>query len=224
MEAGKYISTDGNVEHAKEKKVEQEKYEKQIGYLTYLGQDTNEVNGTRSWYDQAPKRFKPDDEKIEVNLKSKLLHDPLSVMQRYLGHSEKSEKSKKPDDKVEEVKSIAKYESVLSGIKEKSHSHKKSKKEKSKKRKKEKKSKKSRRRSSSSESDDEEKRELQRKKLEVLRNERLKREQTERERAEKLMKKLRGEPEIEEKPVEVPQIRQKYNSQFNPDIARQNAE
>jgi hypothetical protein len=223
VEEGKYVSQKDNPEHVKEKKEEQEKYEKQIGYLNYLGQDTNEIEGKRSWYDVAPKRRRHDDVddegRIEVNIKSKLLHDPLAVMQKYLGSSEKFEKVN--DKKKNPVKSL-KYESVISDLKKSKH-----KKSKKKKLKKEKKSKKSRRKSSSdnySSSDDEVRRNLHRQKLEGLRAERLKREQNERERADKLLAKLRGEPEAVEKAPEVQQVRQKYNSQFNPDLARQNAE
>lgn len=232
VEAGKYISQHENVEHVKEKKEEQEKYEKQIGYLTYLGQDTNEINGKRNWYDTYPssrRKVEDDGNKIEVNLKAKLLIDPLSIMQKYLGH----EKSEKQDPvKVESTSVIPKYESVIANMTTiDRHRSKKSKKKKSKKHKKEKKKRKSeggskkRRRVSSSESssDDEIGRNLKRQKLEQLRAERLKREQIERDKAERLLAKLRGEPEkvvVEEE--ELRPIKQKYNSQFNPEIARQN--
>jgi hypothetical protein len=57
----------------------------------------------------------------------------------------------------------------------------------------------------------------------------LQREKIEKAKADKLLAKLRGEPDPDEKQKEVKEasqqqrpVKQKYNSQFNPEIARQN--
>jgi hypothetical protein len=247
LENGKYASTKVNAERVEEKKQEQEKYEKQIGYLTYLGQDTNEINKTKDWYDKIPERgekFDNEGKKIEVNLKSKLIHDPMTLFQKYVGVSLPKNETitkEKSSEKIIDTKQLSKYESVLlhsshhkrKSIKRKSSKkHKKEKKSRKEKKKKHKKEKKSRRKSSSSSSsssssdsdeDDEEARLLQKQKLDVLRKERLERERIERQKEENLLKKLRGETiEPEKKPDERPHVKQKYNSQFNPEIARQN--
>lgn len=93
-----------NKEHDKELKEEKEKYEKQIGYLTYLGQDTNEALGKKSWYEVLPERYK--EEKVEVNLKSKVRDDPLAVIKKMTQTGQKIEDNFKSAHKFEEYKSL----------------------------------------------------------------------------------------------------------------------
>ncbi|XP_038120206.1 leukocyte receptor cluster member 1 homolog [Culex quinquefasciatus] len=244
LESGK---SDGvgrkNVEHEREKKEEQEKYEKQVGYLTYLGQDTNEATGRRDWYDVAPRREElvgEDGKRVEVGLKTKEYNDPLNVMRRYVpGMRTASLPSAK---KVEEgereggggTSGQFQYQS-LTGKRRRSSSgsesapkRKKKQKHHKKKSKKEKKKRKRRRSSSSDQSTDEEQRRIKKAKLELLRRQRLAREQEEKARTEKLLAKVRGDPEPKAKePTPAPAapvVKQKYNSQFNPELAKQNFE
>lgn len=122
LEKGKIVSTKSNAAHEKEKKDEQEKYEKQIGYLTYLGQDTNEALKKRDWYEEIPNRKVQLDEsgnKVEIGLKMKMFNDPLFVMERYLGKSLKSKPKETVSNSAEEISTestsntFKKYESIL---------------------------------------------------------------------------------------------------------------
>ncbi|KAG0692674.1 Leukocyte receptor cluster member 1 [Chionoecetes opilio] len=170
IEEGK--QTDGsNKEYEKEKKEEQEKYEKSIGYLTYLGQDSVEAQGKKAWYADTAGRitYKGDDGEEggvlnEVGLKSKDKLDPIHDIIKYGGIKtfKKVQVTPKPagvEDDVHVVtqvtqkqttKSIKQIQKTKSApVKKTSYKHKKSKK-------KNRKCKKKKR--SGHESDDEEKR------------------------------------------------------------------
>ena len=77
-----------NKEHEEEKKKEQEDYEKKVGYLTYLGQDTEELTGEQVWWKKLPKNRKEHTEenlnKSVVGQKQKDFLDPLSDLKKQL--------------------------------------------------------------------------------------------------------------------------------------------
>ncbi|KAL5282763.1 LENG1 family protein [Megaselia abdita] len=191
----------GNEEHAKEQKEEKEKYEKEIGYLTYLGQDTNESLKLKSWYEVAPNRndfeFQSKSSIVEKDLKTKFLNDPLTLIHAVVPPEKFPEIPKKAGNRL--------------GSPPKSKKVKKHKKEH-----KRKKSKKSKRNAY-----DEDVTEIKKQKLLNLRKERLKREAMEKERQGKLFAKEEksSKPDLRIVPQ---QYNQRYNSQFNPHIAKQN--
>lgn len=204
-----------NQEHEKEKKEEREKYEKQIGYLTYLGQDA--ALGKKSWYNLKPDRTISNK---EVNIKIKVKEDPLRVMKKYALVGKKAYKFHKDSAKNLE------YQSILKGLgTSKSDSKNQSKSHSSddeiiSKLEKQKKKKKKHRHRSSSESSDEKVRIAKEKKIELLRKERLRREKEERIRTEQLLLKITGCKHQDHSKKDGYKLR--YNTQFNPNIAKQN--
>ncbi|XP_030760734.1 leukocyte receptor cluster member 1 homolog [Sitophilus oryzae] len=235
LEEGTAEQKQTNKEHDEEVKNEKEKYEKQIGYLTYLGQDTNEALGKKSWYEIAPKR--KTDGTGEINLKAKVREDPLNIIKKFTISNEKSSGETTSKSKYTEYKSLLHTELKHSSKSKKRnrHSSRESSEERANKKhkhKRQKKHKKRKHRSSSessvnehtvsSISDDEDKlQEEKNRKLSILRAERLKREQAERRKTEELLAKIRGD-NIKEGNKNTNEPRQKYNSQFNPYLAKQN--
>jgi len=267
LENGDGMAT-SNKEHEEEKKKEQEEYEKKVGYLTYLGQDTEELTGEQVWWRKLPKdrlaeSANQSNIKSAVAEKQKQFMDPLADIKKYLkcdgvrltyrkyeeelkdrehkAINFESMRKEKEKEKKRKRKRSSSGSSSSEGHSSNHRSKKKSKmskklkkktvkKEKSKKRDgrkrgkdEKKKSKKRRRVSSSSEESEDGAKSAAKANLDKLRRERLEREKVERAKADRLMF---GEPQQEEKGKEAGEAglktKQKYNSQFNPDIAKQN--
>lgn len=201
--------TTTNKDHDLEAKEKKEEYEKKIGYLTYLGQDTNEVQKKKNWYEVAPEssRFsrssdikdtydklvlkdpdgKPKEKELdikdgEVCWKAKQKLDPMNAFKSFCSHKYKTNK--------EGVKGVSSKTSDKMLGKPKS-------------------------KNSKSEMNKEEK-------LKKLREARLKREQQEKYKTEMFLKKLGGADTPTEEQPKIPKVTPKYNSQFNPELARQN--
>lgn len=237
-----------------EKRLEQEKYEKQIGYLTYLGQDTHESLGTQSWYNvsrqsQAQNNGAENAEKVEVGLKAKHLNDPMFQFLKRSFTVETKKITEKKDPPVNPT--VSNLHGISLGLdvsrkrrrsiseekkskKTKTRKKSKEKKEKKKKHKKEKRKRKTSSSNNKSNSDDESEQLKQKIKLEnlqKLREERLQRERQEQNRTKEFLRNkfpALMAPEEVKKPVEsntetrMPLMKQKYNSQFNPYLAKQN--
>lgn len=217
LEDGKVDYNRPNAEHEKEKKEEKEKYEKQIGYLTYLGQDTNEATGKKNWYEELPTRLRDTQKDEEVETKKKLSDDPMADIKRYLSVMRSKPTVDHPKVKTEGMKRKRCTSDRSNSDQESrgaSKKHKKNKKHKKHKKEKHKDSTKKETRSHCNVD------------IEKLRAERMMREQGEKLRAAAFLAKVKGEPLPVVAPEEAPKpvVKQKYNSQFFPEIARQNAE
>lgn len=165
--------------------------------MTYLGQDTNEATGKTSWYNEFPTRLKDPEKEVEVNISRKSNQDPLAIFKK-LTSSKAKPSSPKKDVRPESSKVMEDYAKLWK---------KKSQKKKSKKEKKREKL------VEESRSKD---------MVEKLRQQRLKREEAEKIRTQKLLDQVNGKPvKVEVKSPETSR-KQKYNSQFCPELARQN--
>ncbi|CAH0729815.1 unnamed protein product, partial [Brenthis ino] len=204
-----------NKEHDREIKEKREDYEKKIGYLTYLGQDTNETLGKKNWYelppestrfsrpsyvkdtydklvlkdeDGKPKKMELDEKDGEIGWKSKQRIDPLNSFKKYCN-----------DKKYPTQKYAGNIKDNLKNTNKKKESNNRySNKEKT------------------NNKDD------SAAKLQKLREARLKREQQEKYRTEMFLSKLSGEVPENEETDKIKKVKPKYNSQFNPELARQN--
>lgn len=107
-EEGKKHGT--NEEYQAEKKAEKEKYEKDIGLLTYLGQSAVESQQSKPWYFKVPDRKRKLDEESapkskktsreEFDQKRKYDLDPMRQMTKYMEIKEKhKDKGKKKGKK-----------------------------------------------------------------------------------------------------------------------------
>ena len=183
-----------NEEYQAEKKAEKEKYEKNIGLLTYLGQSAVESQQSKPWYFKVPdKKRKTDDDKSvktskkiyqeECDQKRKFDLDPMRQMTQCLEVKEKHKSKHKDKKSKKDKKHKHKNDKDGSKHREASHSGKKT--------------------------------------IEELRAERLKREKQEKKRAEEVLAKARGENvPAKEKEVILDERQRTYNSQFNPDFVR----
>ncbi|XP_072013302.1 leukocyte receptor cluster member 1 homolog [Amphiura filiformis] len=229
-EAEEGKSTGGvNKEHEEEKKAEQEKYEKSIGLLTYLGQSAVESQTAKPWYLTTNKKTDPEEEDDKTkDLKRKSRLDPMHSMNKYLNikrHKDDPDKKHQKTSSRSFTKPTTHRTSTSSKLqyveptKPKHHKeHKKSKHKKDHKHKKH-----SHKEKSCHKSKDRHEVKVAASNgpsIEQLRAERLRREATEKAKTERLLsgKKDTDHGESKRTITEAPDGR--YNSQFHPELAR----
>ena len=261
LEEGESTSTT-NKDRENEEKKEKEEYEKKIGLLTYLGQDTHELTGEKSWWQKIPEnREVPSNVEEETNDKQKKnldILDPLSSVRMHLGckgvqkiversetkehkHLFKKKKRKRRSssscdtDEEKSKKKSKKRDKDKNRTRKHSSDLKRKKKKKSSKHKSKKKISKNETSTDDSESDSKSKKreskdgnpisekDAKRLKLERLRMERIEREKKSKARRNELLYGSSHESKkgsLTESKASEPN--RKYNSQFNPQFAKQN--
>jgi hypothetical protein len=227
-----------NVEHEAEKKAEEEKQEKRIGLLTYLGQSVLE-NKDKPWHSLSKDERQQIDEIRALRSEPvKSILDPLNEMRKYVAETKKFQGKADQSIPLSACPAQGTKDNLLPMVtaaierhRKRKHKHKSDKDKKKSKKGKAKKHKHKRHSNpsdvdqdasdvskSSNESEDE-KTIMKRKKLEMMRQQRLKREREEHARAGKLVAQLRGDGNKHTESS----VREgrRYNSQFHPELARQ---
>ncbi|XP_013190624.2 leukocyte receptor cluster member 1 homolog [Amyelois transitella] len=197
-----------NKDHDKEIKEKLEEYEKKIGYLTYLGQDTNEALKKKNWYEVLPEARSSMSKQVRETYDMLVLRDQDGKpKQKELDekYGEVGWKAKQRLDPINNFKKICKLEGEIKNDKKKvsaiyscSKTNQMNKKHKK-------------------DLNDEKETKLQK-----LREARLKREQQEKHKTELFLSGLAGKTESDYIDPPVSKVKPKYNSQFNPELARQN--